>query len=298
MVVVNLKGGLGNQMFQYAFGRALSEKCGKDLVLNTNFYHKKIVRKFIKGMLIFLNYLIKEGSFLGGIKELKQNQRKYDLKYFLLEKKIKKNRNIFLPIKEERFEFIFDEKMISCDDNCSYSGYFNNEKYFINIANEIREDFRLLPKYEKKLPDLLKNDIVNNNSVSIHVRRGDYITSSATNSFHGICDLDYYNKAIDFMISQLDNCKFFVFSDDINWCRENLIFPEHRQVVFVFGLKNYEDLTMMSFCKHNIIANSTFSWWGAWLNKNSEKIVVAPKKWLECQDFDCSDVVPQSWFKL
>lgn len=288
-------GGLGNQMFQYAFGKSLSKEYNEKLCLNLQHYYKDELKKMIRSALHFRN----SNGILNCIKFIKQNRRKYDLKYFILDnnvKKIYKNKKDYQIIKELQ-EFVYDQKMISYIHNPSYLGYFCNEKYFLKIKDIILNDFKLKKRYEKHIPKNLNKAIIDSNSVSIHIRRGDYVNSKETNKFHGLLDIDYYYKSINLIKSKINNPKFFIFSDDIDWCKANINFNE-TELFFVSKLKNYQDLILMSRCKHNVIANSTFSWWSAWLNKNNNKIVLAPKKWLAINGLDYSDLIPKSWIIL
>jgi len=149
--------------------------------------------------------------------------------------------------------------------------------------------------------NLYKNNeqkIKEKNSVSLHIRRGDYLTMQKAIDTIGVCPLDYYDKAIREITRKIKNPTFFIFSDDINWVKENL--KTNSPTIFVSGgkLKDYEELILMSKCKHNIIANSSFSWWGAWLNNNPNKIVIAPKKWFKDTSKNTRDLIPESWLKL
>ncbi|MDD2505652.1 MAG: alpha-1,2-fucosyltransferase, partial [Bacilli bacterium] len=135
-------------------------------------------------------------------------------------------------------------------------------------------------------------------SDSLHVRRGDYVLNSTTNKVHGTCGINYYNKAIDIVTKENPEAVFFVFSDDCDWARNNLKINHEKYFIDFNGKENcHEDIRLMSLCKHNIIANSSFSWWGAWLNNNKNKIVVAPKKWFNVK-INTKDLVPENWIKI
>ena len=136
-------------------------------------------------------------------------------------------------------------------------------------------------------------------SVCIHIRRGDYVEDIITNQFHGVCNLDYYYRSIEYIASKIKNPYFFVFSDDPLWVKQNLILKYPCDYIDQnFGKKDYEDMRVISKCKHNIIANSSFSWWGAWLNINPNKIVIAPKNWFKSKAINTKDLIPESWFKI
>jgi len=145
----------------------------------------------------------------------------------------------------------------------------------------------------------MNQQILSSNSVSLHIRRGDYVQNQEANKFHGICSPEYYSQAMNLIEQKIENPHYFVFSDEVGWVRENIKF--NYPVDFVSGnsISEAEELSLMSKCKHNIIANSSFSWWGTWLNTSPEKIVIAPKKWIENTDLaDASDLIPKEWIKI
>lgn len=296
MISIKLTGGLGNQMFQYSLGRKLSIENEAELILDTSFYRKNKLKIIFKNITKIIFGIFIKNNVKNIFKKIKQNKRQYDLKYFELDYKVKKSNKINLPVVDERKEFCFDENILKFGDNFAYSGYFNTEKYFDNIQDIIRDDFKLKKFYDEILPIPLREKIRQTTSVSIHVRRGDYVNVKNINKYHGVCEEEYYMRAVNLMRSKLSNLSFFVFSDDIDWCKKNLKFME--ETTFVSGLKNYEDLILMSECKHNIIANSTFSWWGAWLNKNVNKIIIAPKNWLASTNIETSDLLLKTWIKI
>jgi len=189
-------------------------------------------------------------------------------------------------------------QFLALPDHSYLEGYWGSEKYFKDIENIIRKEFTLKDK-----PDAINQKMIsrikNCDSVSIHIRRGDYIFDEKTNKYHGVCNLDYYLKAIALVAKKVKKPYFFIFSDDIRWAKQNLhlkfpcVYVNHN-----IGKKDYEDLRLMSNCCHNIIANSSFSWWGAWLNKNKDKIVIAPKKWFTDKSINTKDLIPKQWLKI
>jgi hypothetical protein len=178
------------------------------------------------------------------------------------------------------------------------NGYFQKETYFNNYAHEIHKAF----VFKKELTGVnvsIKNDILNSNSVSLHVRRGDYVTSEKTGIYHGVCSLEYYTSAIQTLTKLYNDLHFFVFSDDIEWCKTHLNIP--GEVFFVSnnnGPNSYLDMELMSLCNHNIIANSSFSWWGAWLNNSKNKVVIAPKKWFADSSINTDNLYPKNWLVI
>jgi len=181
--------------------------------------------------------------------------------------------------------------------DCYLAGYWQSEKYFQDAEPIIREDFTF------KIPMASRNEqiaekIAQANAISLHVRRGDYVNNPHTKATHGICSPDYYRDAIGYMAKQIENPHFFIFSDDMPWVRSQmkLDFPcyyiEHNS-----GAESYNDMRLMSMCQHHIIANSSFSWWGAWLNPYPNKIVIAPRKWF-ANNSDTDDLIPPGWIRL
>lgn len=200
--------------------------------------------------------------------------------------------------KAERQITAFDKDVYYSRGDVYLDGYWQNESYFKEIRDVITQDFsarkgisREAEKYRRSIEHNSKM------SVSIHVRRGDYVSNKHTNSIHGVCSIDYYRRATEYMTSMLGGrLEFYVFSDDIPWCIQNLDFIENR--VLVYDTKNsVDDLMLMKTCQHNIIANSSFSWWGAWLNDNPDKIVVSPATWVVSNPHGLT-WVPSDWLQL
>lgn len=290
MVIVKLTGGLGNQMFQYAVGRAIAERNKINLKIDVSAYENQVGITPRQYELFLFN--IRE--------DFSTPQDNKKIKGFKLNSLLEKMLNK-LHIKLSGRDHIiesrhnFDPSILKLEDNIYLEGYWQTEKYFSDIANIIRSEFTLKDEYNNLNPKVL-SEIDNCNSVSVHIRRGDYVSIQKTSEYHGICSLEYYQKAISSIAEKIPSPVFFIFSDDLKWCEENL--KINWPIVFVDGNKGYEDLIMMSRCKHNIIANSSFSWWGAWLNVNSKKMVIAPQRWFSNKDVDTRDVVPESWIKI
>lgn len=177
-------------------------------------------------------------------------------------------------------------------------GYFQSEKNFQDIRNKARDEFSLKPEFQTEVFLAEKNKIDKEKSVSVHIRRGDYVTDKKTNSFHGTCSKDYYERGMEIVKSKVDAPLFYFFSDDIEWVKNE--FGDHPSFYFVSNpkLEDYEELTLMSTCAHNIIANSSFSWWGAWLNQNKNKIVIAPKRWVNIEPNPQPNILPEGWIAI
>jgi hypothetical protein len=285
MIISHIKGGLGNQMFQYAAGRTLAH-------LNKTFV-KLDVSAFNENKLRTFDLL----SFNGTV----GFATKQEISNLLPVHNFEKAFQYLSPLKKRSYyrekEFGFDKKVLDLGKNVYLKGYFQSEKYFLAAKNIIISDFTFKKELVKDIEDLsasLKKEA----SVSVHIRRGDFDKDPATTNYHGTLDIGYYNAAIEMIISRIPNVTFYFFSDNINWVKENFSIPH---AVFVSGniTKNHiEDLYMMSQCRHNIIANSSFSWWGAWLNDNPGKIVIAPKKWFDKGPKDTQDLLPEKWIKI
>lgn len=279
MVRVKLWGGLGNQMFQYALGRSLALKNRTYLQLDLSEYQDKneaadyISRNFELD-LFNVNY----------ITESKEN--------FIVTKIL----NYTSPVKYvQENGYVYDPSVLEKKGRLYLYGYWQCENYFKSIEDTIRKDFTF-----KKQPNAANtqylNQIAKVNAVSIHFRRGDYVTVQTAVNFNGICTIDYYKDAIAHIKIKVENPHFFVFSDDLSWVKENIDFEDpHTYVDGNYGEHSYEDMRLMAACKHNIIANSTFSWWGAWLNNNKEKVVVAPQNWFKTEK---TDIIPNNWIKI
>lgn len=268
MIIIKLKGGLGNQFFQYAFGKNLSKITGSELKIDiSNFKNNKrtfLLDKFNTDFKIALE------------KEIEKFIPKNKLKRF-----IKKKVNNILPFSKKNYyiekEDNFNKKIFNLNPNSYIEGYWQNEKYFYNIKKTLQKELTLK---NNNLQHIYKNykELKENESVSIHIRRGDYLEKKYAEKYINL-NTNYYKQAIKLITKKNKNPYFFIFSDDIDWCKKNLNIANCFYIDQTLQLKDYEELILMSKCKHNIIANSTFSWWAAWLNKNPNKIIIAPQKW-------------------
>lgn len=291
MLIVKLKGGLGNQLFQYALGRQCAIKNNTDLFLDTSSFKTDTLREFSLNQ---FNIKVQSISNLNSF-EFDGKNYSFDLSFF------KKISNPFLfsnKIKEKGFNF--SPLVLNQTKKYYLDGYWQSEKYFSNIRSILLNEISLSPHLLSQEKYILNsNSIKNTNSVSIHIRRGDYVTNPKTSSYHGVCSKDWYLEAVNYLESNYSNLRYFIFSDDIAWAKEN-ISPNASTQYINPGLSGEEaiDIMLMSLCKHNILANSSFSWWGAWLNQNPDKQVVAPKKWFTHAENDTRDLLPESWIAL
>lgn len=278
MIITRLLGGLGNQMFQYAVGRHLSYIHKTSLQLDISELNRLKTRKYALDCFNIKGEVIEEQkkSLVGRII-----------------KRLSTQENIYF----ER-NFSFDQEVLALPDNVTLIGYFQSKKYFSDIERIIRKDFTFKSPPSSKIIPVLKK-IKSSESVSIHFRRKDYITNKKFFYYHGVCSLDYYQQAISLVTHKLKSPQFFIFSDDLNRVKKNLKIEYPKFFVYSnLKDKDYEDLRLMSHCYHNIIANSTFSWWGAWLNENKNKVVVSPKNWFRNKSINTEDVIPSSWIRI
>jgi hypothetical protein len=292
MVIVCLKGGLGNQMFQYATGRRIALKNSARLKLDISWFGNT-------GRDIHRTYELKNFNILEEFASAYEVARLKPGNGFgslvsRLKQKLAPHHN---PYKLEK-SLYFDPEILSVTGDVYLEGNWGSEKYFLDIEDILRKEFTLRQALDQTNENLAEQ-IRTVTSLSIHVRRGDFVTNPLTNQFHGVCSLDYYRSAVEEIVRYVKNPHLFVFSDDHQWVKENLKFEFPATVVcYNDSSKGHVDMKLMSLCKHNIIANSTFSWWAAWLNDNPDKKVIAPLRWLNKKDFDARDLFPESWIRL
>lgn len=283
MIVSKIYGGLAGQMLQYALGRALSLKYKTKLCLDISWFDINIEDQ-------------------GG------TPRSFGLHKFNTKYKIYK-RNSFvklgklvgiMPRLQTKTEngFAYNIETESWPDNIIIDGYWFSYRYFDHIFDVLVEDF-----YPKKIDlqntEMLQKIKSNSQSVALHIRRGDYVSNTNANKFHGVMGMDYYNAALSKVNEYLNNPHFFIFTDDFNWVKQNFNSLDNKTYVDFNGdANNHMDIYLMSQCKHNIIANSGFSWWGAYLNQNHKKIVIAPASWFQNNSYNTSDLKPGNWLSI
>jgi len=291
MLIVNIIGGLGNQMFQYAFAYGMSQEKNETVNLDIHSFGDYDLRNYELELFdIKATFVSKED-----VEKFKYKKENF------IEKIVRKLSRKVKPFSRYYYKephFNFDKNIYNLNDNVYFDGYWQSEKYFKSYRDELLKQFRL-----KKDIDIqsqkYKDEIKGTESVSLHIRRGDYVTNKHTNSVHGICSLEYYKDAVLNIEEKVGNIHLFIFSDDLNWAKENLDFINN--ITFIElpeDVPDHEEMYLMSLCKHNIIANSSFSWWGAWLNQHENKMVIAPKLWFNDISIDTSDLIPEDWMCL
>lgn len=284
MIVTNIIGGLGNQMFQYAAGRRAALKSGCDLGLDLTSMAGYGLRTF--GLDQF--------ALGDGV------HRDVDGVAFSRGRGLtgRVRRTLFGDRDVREASFRFDPRVLEVRPPARLVGYWQSEKYFEDVADRIRADFALArPMADGRRPILER--IQSSLSVSVHVRRGDYVTDAATAAVHGSCTLDWYARAVTVAAEGFADPVFFVFSDDPDWVRANLALPGRIEVIDPQSDgRDAEDMHLMAACRSHVIANSTFSWWAAWLDPRPGKRIVAPATWFASAAHDTTDLVPSGWLRV
>ena len=276
MILLQISGGLGNQMFQYAGLRGIAANRGFDWVI-------PIPESYGDS-----NYGLFDCFIMSSVKE--EN-------FGFLNKQ---------SVQTGQFHFSLDF-FNNCADNVNLHDYFQSEKYFLNISDIIRRDFVFKDNILEPCKEIVGEL---NNPIFLHVRRGDYLNSQHA---HPVCSVGYYQRALSHFDS---DSQVLVFSDDIEWCRQQELFQDDRFMLSEYqelysqtcatndGRQNalipYFDLCMMSLCDGGIVANSSMSWWGAWLIENPTSRIIAPNPWFgpQYKDYDMGDLLPESWIEV
>ena len=290
MIITKLIGGLGNQMFQYAAAKALAVKHGVEVKVDTSDLEKDSAGVYTQRY--FELTCFNENIQVASKNELAPFYKKYSSTALrFLQRKFPL---AFKTLYAKEKGSAFNPDFLDFPANTYLDGFWQSEIYFKAYEEEIRDDFDFKQEIKdrnKQLADKIRSV----NSVSLHVRRGDYVSNALTNKFHGLCPPSYYQDAVKHFMEK-GNIELFIFSDDLEWCKQHSKFnlPTH----FIETKNAFDDLYLMSLCNHNIIANSSFSWWGAWLNANPDKTVIAPEKWFASDTQNTSDLIPYTWIKM
>ena len=279
MIYSRLHGGLGNQMFQYAAAAQLAARLGVEVALDPR-------RALAKGQgeltTVFDLPVVPPPS-------LPPDRDERMLGYLLW--------RLFgrRPVLRREMGLGYDPAFETWGDESYLHGYWQSQKYFADIEDRLREDFVMTPPMSAENAEMAQR-IAAGPSVALHVRRGDYVALGAT----AVCDQAYYDAALKAVTDGLTEAPtVFVFSDDPGWARDNLAVPFEKVVVDLNGREMaHEDMRLMSLCQHNVIANSTFSWWSAWLNRNPQKRVAAPSRWFANTHQSNPDILPESWIRI
>jgi hypothetical protein len=293
MILIKLQGGLGNQMFQYAFASILAHKNNTNVVLDGRFFER----------------VEKIPGFTPRTFELAHFNNSYiwasasDVIYFQqidVINKFKKKLGLNYPKIYKEPSFGFQAAALLIKTPVYLKGYFQSYKYYTGYEDFIRTIFSFpIDRLDERNKGLLVK-IKSSNCIAVHIRRGDYVNDEITADYHGSCSLDYYSASIKLMVSNNKEFTFVFFSDDSDWVRRQFedlpyskIFIDHNKEE-----NSWIDMLLMSSCRHTVIANSSFSWWAAWLNPNPDKIVIAPKNWFKTKDLDTTTLLPEEWIKI
>lgn len=292
VIIANIVGGLGNQMFQYACARALAEELELPLKVTqdmfgvyTSHYGPELERVFSLSLDVAQPAELQK--MIGALRVSPTVRRALASK-------------VLAPLRGRHFILephyrYWDGLRDRARAGGYLHGYWQSERYFVKHATTIRNDFKF-----KQPPAgysaALARSILGSAAISVHIRRGDYVNNAKTLSWHGVCPPEYYFNAIENLRKRVPGATFFVFSDDLRWVADVLL-PRYPDLILVDqngGENSYNDMRLMSMCRHHVIANSSFSWWGAWLNANPDKIVIAPKQWF-ANGTETVDLIPDAW---
>lgn len=286
MIIIKLQGGLGNQLFQYALGRTIETKYKKEVKYDVATYREQgrftqrfyLLNKF-KTMVTFASdeeiIKAKNGAF-------NYFTRKALNKFFF------KKYNI-------SYDPVFFESL-KTTDSAYLEGYWQSIRYVEPCIEDLRKEISLKDEMSQVLNEKIE-EVSKSASVAIHIRRGDYLNAGVDLS---VLDISYYKKANDYASQRLNNLKYYIFTDDVRWAKENLHFLGKDNVIFIsdLGMNDYEELLLMASCKNVIIANSSFSWWGAMLNQNKDAIIVCPKDWRNKFIKNDDNLCPKEWVRI
>lgn len=280
MIIVRISGGLGNQMFQYAAGRAIALNTGQPLVLDRRHYLRPREHGYALGAFALADMPMNDA-------QLPPSRRERPVAHLLWRASRRQPRLL------RETGLGYDPAIAAVTGPVWLEGYFQTERYFAAHAATIRKELSPSAPPDSENARWLAEIMAEPRAVSLHVRRGDYVRNPRFAARHGTCTPAYYARALDHVAQQMGAAPIvYAFSDDPDWVRENLHLPaEIRVLGHNTASRNIEDLRLMSACRHHIIANSSFSWWGAWLNPREDKIVAAPARWFA----DASDTNPDIW---
>lgn len=294
MIIVRLNGGLGNQLFQYAAGYSLAQRNKDILKIDLSGFKLSITNRQARRNPDILQFKI---NALQADSELIRNF-KYPYGYLSIFLRFFSHRIL------KRYYSDWHPKILNLKGDIYLEGYFQCEKYFFDYFDLLIKELELHDVYKEQISDQLKNISKLTQPVSLHVRRGDYISDPKTKLLHDICTVDYYQNALSIMKDKLGEINLIVFSDDVSWVRENLLLGNN--VTYISDVINLQgerysapqELVLMSQCHHHIVSNSTFSWWGAYLNRRSDKIVIAPNIWNRSRVDSHKNILPASWLTI
>lgn len=288
-VLVKLLGGLGNQMFQYAMGRRLVHGRKASLHFDVRELCNDPQRSFALDGFCIVGRVANAAELRKGLPWQAWLHPRFTRRLAAFPSRVHYVREC---------GYTFEPVVLESTVPAYVEGYWQSERYFAPIADVVRADF-MLAEPLTAMRRVIADKIAACEAISVHVRRGDYVSNPVANAYHGTCAPEWYATAMELIAAGLNRPKFFVFSDDPAWARENL--PGRWSCEFVAPQddgRDFEDMHLMAMCRHHIIANSSFSWWGAWLDPHPEKRVIAPAHWFKGAGHDTRDLIPESWERL
>lgn len=296
MIIVKLMGGLGNQMFQYAAARRLALQHGTEVVFDASYFD--YCPTWDTPRQYELGHLCVKARFATAIEAAEMSGFNLPAapRFKMIFRRLLGAGAKVNLYREEPNRFC--REVLDLPDNTYLFGYWQSDRYFSDISIILREDLKIGTALEGVNKDIAVQ-ISSTEAVAVHFRRGDYVSSAKTAAFHGNLTEAYYLRAIEELCRTVSNPHLYIFSDDPDWVRHELTFPVPVTIVdHNPPERGYEDLRLMSFCRHAIIANSSFSWWGAWLINNPNKVVVAPQRWFNDKSKNMPDLIPSDWLQV
>lgn len=292
MKIVKLQGGLGNQMFQYAFARGLAAKTGQDVSFDFSGFNP------IKGVtprsfsLDVFDIIVKKAS----VSDIQLfTKEKYSARLAMIKRAFGFNVPSYIHEKDHSF----NPQIWNHGNDAYFDGYWQSEKYFSHIEREVREAFTAHQPFSQNGKIVAeKIEKIGRGSISLHIRRGDYVTNKKAAGALGICEINYYQRALSVATADAENPHIFIFSDDTSWVKENINIPYQSTIVSEYKMSDWEELILMSHCERHIISNSSFSWWGAWLDIKNGMMVIAPIQWAKDPLINNEDITPPSWILI
>lgn len=299
--IVRLSGGVGNQLFQYALGRALSLRHGQELVLDVSSYDNQNPREAQRRFSLSPFNIAGRLAIPSDFKEIGLPAASDNRLFARLQRKAVRILESRLSLSERKIviepTFYFVPEILDIRGDVFLAGVWQSPRYFNDFSEQIRRDITLkndLSEKGRSLSELMQST----ESVSIHIRRGDQVSDPHLAQKQGLLTEQYYSAARDHFNNKSRKHRFFIFSDEIDWVKANLDFGEDAVYVSEYGLTDYEELILMARCKHNVVAKSSYSWWGAWLNRNADKTVIVPKQRFGTLQLDDRDLTPEGWLRM
>ena len=291
MIIVKFSGGIGNQLFQYAAGLRIAIRNRTELKADLSSYSTDDLRQF---RLHVFDVRLEQARRLDyePFKKLRIYGKRH-MPLLLLERL----GVIHLPRTYTHLCPSFFPKLLKAGRHSLLNGYWQSEEYFRDISTELRRNLEFVAPLPKEVQQLA-NEIAHKKCLSVHIRRGDYVANSTNLSNHGVCSVNYYKEALTYFQSRYEIDQVLIFSDDIPWVKENLPIGLPHIYASSISSEDYQDLYLMQHCIYHIIANSSFSWWGAWLSQADPLHIIAPKQWFANPSYDSSRIVPTNWHRI